>query len=98
MKAIKILMIALVATFSVNAVSAQTKEPVKVKTEKTTVKKAHTKHHHKAKKAAVKKQCIAYIGLGENRFKLIWSGFLLIEPPIAGLPHLIPLEDSPSRT
>lgn len=51
MKAIKILMIALVATFSVNAVSAQTKEPVKVKTEKTTVKKVQ-KHHHKAKKAA----------------------------------------------
>ncbi|GGE44946.1 hypothetical protein EV200_101155 [Pedobacter psychrotolerans] len=55
MKAIKILMIALVATFSLNAVSAQTKEPVKAKTEKTTVKKAHKKHHHKAKKAAVKK-------------------------------------------
>jgi hypothetical protein len=55
MKAIKILMIALVATFTFNAVNAQTKEPVKAKTEQTQVKKVSAKKHHKAKKAAVKK-------------------------------------------
>lgn len=55
MKAIKILMIALVATFTFNAVSAQTKEPVKAKTEKKQVKKVHAKNQHSAKKAAVKK-------------------------------------------
>lgn len=56
MKAIKILMIALIAAFTVNTVSAQTNVPVKAITEKTQVKKAHKKHHHKhkAKKVAAK--------------------------------------------
>lgn len=56
MKAIKILMIALIASFTVNNVNAQTNGPVKAKTEKTQVKKVHKKHHHKhkAKKVAAK--------------------------------------------
>lgn len=46
MKAIKVLVIALVAAFAVNTVSAQTTVPVKTGTEKTQTKKGH-KHHHK---------------------------------------------------
>lgn len=49
MKAIKILMIALVAAFTVNTVSAQTTTPAKAKTEKAPIKKANKKHHHKEK-------------------------------------------------
>ncbi|MDN3586965.1 hypothetical protein QWY86_09820 [Pedobacter aquatilis] len=56
MKAIKILMIALIAAFTVNTVSAQTTVPAKTKTEKVQVKKSHKKHHpkQKAKVAAAK--------------------------------------------
>lgn len=53
MKAIKILMIALVAAFTVNTVSAQTNVPAKAKIEKVQVKKSHKKHHHKQKAKAV---------------------------------------------
>jgi len=53
MKAIKILMVALIAAFTVNTVSAQTNVPAKAKTEKVQVKKSHKKHHHKQKAKAV---------------------------------------------
>ena len=49
MKAIKILMIALIAAFTVNTVSAQTNVPAKAKAEKVHVKKSHKKHHQKQK-------------------------------------------------
>ena len=56
MKAIKIFIIALIATFAFNTVNAQTTAPAKPKTEKTH-KKGHKKHHHKkhTKMVAVKK-------------------------------------------
>jgi hypothetical protein len=47
MKAIKVLVIALVAAFTINTVSAQTTTPAKAGTEKSQTKKGHKKHHHK---------------------------------------------------
>lgn len=56
MKAIKVLMIALVAAFTVNTVSAQTKTPAKAKADTTQVKKVKKSHgKHTAKKAEAKK-------------------------------------------
>ncbi|WP_316804836.1 hypothetical protein [Pedobacter nototheniae] len=54
MKAIKVLTIALLAAFTFGTVNAQeATAPAKVKTEKTTKKPGHKKHHkHKGKKAA----------------------------------------------
>lgn len=49
-------MIALVAAFTVNTVSAQTKTPAKAKADTAQVKKVKKEHgKHKAKKAEVKK-------------------------------------------
>ncbi|QIL38845.1 hypothetical protein G7074_05835 [Pedobacter sp. HDW13] len=47
MKAIKVLVIALVAAFTINTVSAQTTTPAKTGTEKSQTKKGHKHHHHK---------------------------------------------------
>lgn len=47
MKAIKVLIIALVAAFTMNTVSAQTTVPAKAGMEKSQTKKGHKKHHHK---------------------------------------------------
>lgn len=54
MKAIKVLVIALVAAFTINTVSAQTTTPAKAGMEKSHPKKGHKHHHHKkhAKKVA----------------------------------------------
>ncbi len=46
MKAIKVLIIALVVVFTLNTVNAQTVVPGKAGAEKTQ-KKGHKKHHHK---------------------------------------------------
>jgi len=55
MKAIKVLVIALVAAFTINTVSAQTTTPVKAGTQKSQTKKGHKHHHHKKHtKAAAK--------------------------------------------
>jgi len=48
MKAIKVLVIALVAAFTINTVSAQTTVQAKTGTEKSQTKKGHKKHHHKS--------------------------------------------------
>ncbi|MDQ0969622.1 hypothetical protein QFZ20_005025 [Flavobacterium sp. W4I14] len=47
MKAIKVLVIALVAAFTINTVSAQTTTAAKAGTEKSQTKKGHKKHHKK---------------------------------------------------
>ena len=47
MKAIKVLIIALVAAFTMNTVNAQTTTPAKAGMEKSQTKKGHKKHHHK---------------------------------------------------
>lgn len=54
MKAIKVLVIALVAAFTINTVSAQTTTPAKVGTEKSQTKKGHKKHHKKHTKKVAK--------------------------------------------
>jgi hypothetical protein len=54
MKAIKVLVIALVAAFTINTVSAQTTTPAKAGAEKSQTKKGHKKHHKKHSKKVAK--------------------------------------------
>jgi len=54
MKAIKVLVIALVAAFTINTVSAQTTTPAKAGTEKSQTKKGHKTHYKKHTKKVAK--------------------------------------------